>query len=92
MSETSTPLQLAGSVIREIVFAPSRSFRVSVLQAPRSERERQVTNQYDLRFPSVFYCRFNFSAEPWLEIQSYDVLLSSDYLQQYVQEAGQSPN
>jgi len=87
MSEQSTPLQLDGAVIREIIFAPSRSFRISVLRAPRTDRERQISTQYDLHFPSIICCRLNFQAKPWLEIRSYDVLLSSDYLDLYAQQA-----
>lgn len=90
MSEQFTPLQLAGAVIREIIFAPSRSFRISVLRAPPTDRERQVSTQYDLHFPSVLCCWLNFQAEPWLEITSYDLLLSSDYLERYVQQTGEA--
>lgn len=90
MSEQSTPLQLARAVIREITFTPSRSFRISLLRAPQTDRERQVSTQYDLHFPNVLCCRLNFQAKPWLEIRSYDILLSSDYLEQYVRQTGEA--
>jgi hypothetical protein len=95
MSKHPAQIQLAGSVIRQITFAPSQSFRISMLRAPATDQERQVSTQYELHFSRVLCCRLNFQAEPWLEIRSYEAFASSVYLQEYVQRAGeakQEPN
>jgi hypothetical protein len=81
-------LKLEPSFIREIIFTPSQSIRMSVIHAPESDSERQVSMQYSLHFQGVHSCSFKFDARPWLEIKTHKTLLSSQYLDQY-QEARQ---
>lgn len=85
MADDFNELKIDGAVIREIVFVPSRSVRMSVLRAPETESERQVTTQHSLDFQGIHCCTFKFDANPWLEIESHYTLSSSDYLEQRLQ-------
>ena len=81
--ENFRDLQIDGAVIRAVSFIPARSLELSVLRAPQSDAEKQITIQYALRFDQIRSCRFNFLAEPWAEIKSHDVLTASEYLAEY---------
>ena len=76
-------LQIDGSVIRAVSFIPARSLEFSVLRAPQSDTEKQITIQYALRFEQIRSCRFSFRADPWAEIKSHAVVTASEYLADY---------
>jgi len=83
MADEFSELKIDGAVIREIVFVPAGSVRMSVLRAPETTDERQVTVQRTLSFQGIHGCAFNFDAKPWLEIASHGILSASQYLSEF---------
>lgn len=81
MSENFAGLDINGSFVREMRLGP-KMVRMTVLRAPQSESETQVTRQYDLQFDGVLGFRSNLDAHPWLEIRSHDLLSHSEYLRE----------
>lgn len=82
MLENFADLDIDGSFVREMRFVPSKTVRMSLLRAPQTESETQVTRQYDLQFHGVYGFRSNLDAQPWLETKSHDLLSQSDYLRE----------
>ena len=84
MSQKFEDIKVDGAFIREITLVPSKSIRMTLLRAPQSESEEQVTVLSELQFHEVRSCRANFQAEPWLEIKSHDSPAESHYLAHYL--------
>jgi hypothetical protein len=76
-------IQIDGSFVRELIFALFKTVRMSLIRAPGSEREEQLSVLSSLQFDQVHRFRANFDAAPWLEITAHHALSSSDYLEQY---------
>ena len=81
MSENFAGLDINGSFVREMRLGP-KMVRMTLLRAPQSENETQVTRQYNLQFDGVLGFRSNLDAHPWLEIRSHDLLSHSEYLRE----------
>lgn len=81
MSQNFAGLDINGSFVREMRLGP-KMVRMTLLRAPESESETQVTRQYDLQFDGVVGFRSNLDADPWLEIRSHDLLSHSEYLRE----------
>jgi ClpX C4-type zinc finger protein len=92
MPENFIDLDIDGSFIRAMRFVPSKSVDMSLLHAPRNKTEKQVTLQYDLHFHGAYGLRSNLNAQPWLEIESHDLVLHSEYLKEITEKrSGTSP-
>lgn len=81
MSENFAGLDINGSFVREMRLGP-KMVRLTLLRAPQSESETQVTRQYHLQFDGVLGFRSNLDAHPWLEIRSHDLISHSEYLRE----------